>query len=259
MNRLREITTGVFVATGDLYVTNSTVVSNGDGGCLVIDPAVTVADLAGLAADLRGLALRPRAGLATHPHWDHVLWSAELGDVPRFASPLTVAVAQRERARLIEGVQESAPGHDLDLVGQLDELDPPDTIAWDGPQAVVITHQAHAPGHSAVFFADSGTLVAGDMCSDIEIPLLDLDQADPIGDYIAGLDRLAELPVDRVIPGHGGVGDRAEFHRRIELDRAYLDDLQRQRDLRDPRPIAEWLIAEHEKQAAWLARSGRVS
>jgi glyoxylase-like metal-dependent hydrolase (beta-lactamase superfamily II) len=254
MNRLTEISTGVFVATGDLYVTNSTVVSDGEGGCLVIDPAVTVADLAGLAADLRRLAVRPRAGFATHPHWDHVLWSSELRDVPRFASPLTVAVAERERARLIEGVQTSAPGHDLDLVGRLSPLDPPDAIAWDGPSAIVVTHQAHAPGHSAVFFPESGTLVAGDMCSDIEIPLLDLDQADPIGDYLAGLDRLARLPVDRLIPGHGVIGDGAEFRRRIELDRAYLDDLRRQQDLRDPRPIAPWLIAEHEKQASWFAQ-----
>ena len=254
MNRLAEISTGVFVATGDLYVTNSTVVADGGGGCLVIDPAVTVAELAGIASDLRNLALRPRAGFATHPHWDHVLWSSELGDVPRFASPLTVAVAERERGVLIEGVQRSAPAHDLDLFGRLNPLDPPDAIAWDGPRAVVVTHQAHAPGHSAVFFPESGTLVAGDMCSDIEIPLLDLDQADPLGDYLAGLDRLAELPVRRVVPGHGGVGDGAEFRRRIELDRAYLDDLRRGQDLRDPRPIAEWLIAEHAKQAAWMAK-----
>jgi len=253
MNRLMEISTGIFVATGDLYVTNSTVVSDGDGGCLVIDPAVTVADLAGLAADLRSLALRPRAGFATHPHWDHLLWTSEFGEVPRFASPLTVAVAERERGRLIETVQTSAPGHDLDLVGRLSPLDPPDAIVWDGPRSVVVTHQAHAPGHSAVFFPGSRTLVAGDMCSDIEIPLLDLDQADPIGDYLAGLDRLSELPVDRVIPGHGAIGDGAEFRYRIELDRAYLDDLRRQEDLRDPRPICTWLIAEHEKQASWVA------
>jgi len=93
------------------------------------------------------------------------------------------------------------------------------------------------------------------MCSDIEIPLLDLDQADPIGDYLAGLDRLSELPVEQVIPGHGAVGDGAEFRHRIELDRAYLDDLRRGQDLQDPRPIAEWLITEHKKQAAFLATS----
>ena len=82
----------------------------GEGGCLVIDPAVTVDEVAGLAADLRGLSLRPVAGFATHPHWDHVLWSSELGDVPRYASPLTAATAERERAGLIERRPELGAG-----------------------------------------------------------------------------------------------------------------------------------------------------
>jgi glyoxylase-like metal-dependent hydrolase (beta-lactamase superfamily II) len=126
-----------------------------------------------------------------------------------------------------------------------------------GPAASVLTHQGHAPGHSAVFLPGSGTLIAGDMCSDIEFPLLDPDQSDPVADYLAALDMLAALPVERVIPGHGQVGDGAEFRRRIDLDRAYLEDLTRGPELRDPRPLADWLIAEHEKQAAWLANAGR--
>ena len=117
----------------------------------------------------------------------------------------------------------------------LTPLHEPDAIPWDGPAAVVITHQGHAPGHSAVFFPDSATLVAGDMCSDIEVPLLDLDQAViPDRDYVAALDKLVALPVEPVIPGHGGIGDGAEFRRRIELDLAYLENLRRGSE-RDPR------------------------
>lgn len=255
MDRLTEISAGIFVATGELYVTNSTIVSDGSGGCLVIDPAVTVDEVAGLAADLRSVSLEPVAGFATHPHWDHVLWSAELGDVPRFASPLAVATAERERAGLIEAVENSAPGHDLGLFGRLMPLGQPDTIPWEGQAAVVVTHQGHAPGHSAVFLPDSGTLIAGDMCSDIEVPLLDLDQADPVGDYLAALDRFAVLPVELVIPGHGGIGNGAEFRRRIDLDRAYLENLSHGPELTDPRPIAGWLVAEHKTQAAWVANA----
>jgi hydroxyacylglutathione hydrolase len=258
MDRLTEISAGIFVATGDLYVTNSTVVAGADGGCLVIDPAVTVSELAGLAADLGRLSLRPGAGFATHPHWDHVLWSSGLGaDVPRYAAPLAVAVAERERSGLIEGVEKSAPGHDLDLFGRLTALGPPaDAIAWDGPAALVVTHQGHAPGHSAVFLPASGVLVAGDMCSDIEMPLLDLDQADPVGDYLAALDHLASLPVDLVIPGHGSVGDAAEFRRRIDADLAYLVSLQQGSDPQDPRLASDWLIAEHKRQLAHVKSAG---
>jgi len=254
MQRLNEISARVFVATADLYVTNSTILSDGDGGCLVIDPAVTSDEVADLAADLRQLSLLPRAGFATHPHWDHVLWSSELGDVPRYASALAAATAERERAGLIEGAQKSAPGHEIELFGRLTRLDRRDRIGWDGLNAMVVTHHGHAPGHSALFVPERGILVAGDMCSDIEIPLLDLDRPDPVSDYQAGLERLAELPVRQVIPGHGTVGDAAEFRRRVELDRAYLAGLVRGLDLRDPRPIADWLVAEHERQARWVAK-----
>src|SRR5215472_13578799 len=112
MQRLREIAPGVLVATADAYTTTSTVVVDDDGGCLVMDPAVSVADLAALAADLAGAGLRPRAGFATHPHWDHVLWSRDLGDVPRYAAPGAVAIAESMREEMINGAEATAPGHD---------------------------------------------------------------------------------------------------------------------------------------------------
>jgi hydroxyacylglutathione hydrolase len=49
---LTEVAPGVLVATSAYELTTSTVVVGSSGGCLVIDPAVTTADLAGLAAEL---------------------------------------------------------------------------------------------------------------------------------------------------------------------------------------------------------------
>jgi len=247
---LTEIAAGVFVRTSERYVTNSIVIAADQGRCLLVDPAVTVQDLDELVADLARLSLRPIAGFSTHPHWDHILWSAALGgDVPRFASRRAVEIAEREHSGLIEGVRDSAPGHDLELFGRLRPLDPAgDSVPWDGPEARVVTHEGHAPGHSALFLPDSGVLLAGDMCSDIEIPLLDLDQPDPVGDYRTGLDRLAAIPVRSVVPGHGAVGDATEFRRRIGADVAYLDDLRQGNEPADPRLTADWLAAEHARQ-----------
>lgn len=254
MRRLTEITADVLVATAQQYTTTSTVIRGRDRGCLVIDPAVSPGEVAGLAADLSGLGLRPAAGFATHPHWDHLLWSRDLGDAPRYASALAAAVAGRERDGLIEGVQQSAPGHDLELFARVTPLPGPGReIAWEGQEAVVITHQGHAPGHSAVFLPGEGILVAGDMCSDLEIPLLDPDRPDPVGDYLAALDLFAELPVQRVIPGHGHVGDGAEFRRRLDADRRYLDALSRRADPDDPRLATQWLAAEHRRQSEYLS------
>jgi glyoxylase-like metal-dependent hydrolase (beta-lactamase superfamily II) len=252
VSRLTEAAAGVLVATSEIYVTTSTVVIGPGGRCLVIDPAVTVPDLRLLAADLAAAALHPVAGFATLPHWDHVLWSRNLGDVPRYAAERAVQTAARWHAEFVSAVQETAPGHDLDLLGRLSPLPPGSgRIPWDGPAALIATHDGHAPGHSAVFLPGTGTLVAGDMCSDIEIPLLDLDQPDPVGDYRAGLAKLAALPVTVLVPGHGTVCDGDGFRRRLAADLRYLDGLEAGREPADPR-LTGWLADQHLRQLRHL-------
>ncbi|HEX6524273.1 MAG TPA: MBL fold metallo-hydrolase [Streptosporangiaceae bacterium] len=251
---LAEIAPGIFVATSEFMLTTTTVAAGPGGSCLVIDPAVTVAELAGLAAALDSRGLRPVAAWSTHPHWDHVLWHASLGDVPRLATPAAVAVLDAERDAMILELEESAPGHDLSLFGLLAPL-PADTIPWDGPRAEVIVHDGHAPGHGAVFFPDSGVLVAGDMCSDVEIPLLDMRADDPLGDYRAGLSRLGAVTgVQRVVPGHGHAGDAAGFRERLAADSAYLAALARGEPFGDPRITEDWLRAEHDQQVRYFRR-----
>jgi hydroxyacylglutathione hydrolase len=242
---VEEVAAGVYVATAEMYTTTTTVVAGDDGRCLLIDPAVSVADLAALARWLGARGLRPAAGWSTHPHWDHLLWSRALGDVPRYATPRAVATAVRERSGLIDGVRESAPGHDLELFGAVEALRGRE-IGWPGPRAVIYPHDAHAPGHGAVFLPDSGVLIAGDMCSDIEIPLPDLDAPDPFGGYRAGLGTLAAIDgVTAVVPGHGHPGDAAEFRRRVAADLAYLGAVADGTDHPDPRLTEDWLRIEH--------------
>jgi hydroxyacylglutathione hydrolase len=246
---LTGLVPGIALATAEFCTTISTVVTGDDGGCLVIDPGVSVADIAALAADLRDLGLRPRAGFATHPHWDHVLWSRELGDVPRYAAPAAVQAAHARRERIIAQVEEFAPGHDPALLGDLVPLRG-SRIEWAGPAAEVIVHNAHAPGHGAVFLPHTGVLLAGDMLSDIEIPLLDPRGADPFGEYRAGLDALAAVDGVRwIVPGHGHVGDAAEFRRRVDADNRYLDNLTSGASFTDPRldSADDWLRAAHEE------------
>ena len=254
MQPLTEIAPGVLSATAEYATTTSTVVTAPDGGCLVIDPGVSVADLAGLAADLAAAGLTPRAGFATHPHWDHVLWSAALGDVPRYAAPAAVAIWPEIREESLRYLQEAAPGHDLSLVAALTPLpDDAAAIPWDGPAAQLIIHDGHAPGHGAVFLPGAGVLAAGDMLSDIEIPLLDTEAGDPLGDYVAGLDRLAAVTGARVlIPGHGHPGDAAELRRRIDADRRYLDLLAAGQPFDDPRAAGGWLRDTHQQQLDYV-------
>jgi hydroxyacylglutathione hydrolase len=254
VGRLTEIAPGVLVATSSFALTTTTVVIGQGGGCLLIDPGVTVAELAGLAGELAERSLVPVVAWSTHPHWDHVLWSRELGDAPRYAAPAAVTITETERPGMVEMLESSAPGHDLELFGRLVRLDAP-AIGWDGPAARLIVHDAHAPGHGAVFLPEAGVLAAGDMCSDVEIPLLDTVADDAFGDYRTGLSRLAAVSgVRRVVPGHGHVGDAAEFRRRLAADSAYLDALALREPFDDPRITKDWMRDAHEEHLRYVRR-----
>jgi glyoxylase-like metal-dependent hydrolase (beta-lactamase superfamily II) len=126
----------------------------------------------------------------------------------------------------------------------------------------IIEHQAHAPGHAALLIAELGVLVAGDMLSDVLIPMLDLSTADPIEDYLAALrlfDGVAD-DVDVVVPGHGSVGGADQVHARIEQDRAYVLALREGSVPSDPRvgpsakPGWEWVSDVHDGQLQRLAQ-----
>jgi glyoxylase-like metal-dependent hydrolase (beta-lactamase superfamily II) len=247
------IAPGVFVARSDFALTNTTVVAGYDGDCLVIDPGVHVAEIQELALFLIGLGLHPAVAWSTHPHWDHVLWHPVLGTgVPRYAAPAAVVITETERDGMVAELQRSAPGHDLELFGRVTPLKAV-TIPWNGPTAQLIVHDGHAPGHGAVFLPDTGVLIAGDMLSDVEIPLLDTVADDPVGDYRAGLALLAAVPdVRHVVPGHGHNGDTREFRRRLDSDTAYLDRLERGEQFDDHRITKDWMRASHEEHERFV-------
>ncbi len=152
----------------------------------------------------------------------------------------------------------------VDLLGLITGL-PAQTahLLWDGPTVRIIEHPAHSPGHAALLIEESGVLVAGDMLSDLLIPMLDDLTAinDPIEDYLMGLNLLEGLTDDVtvIIPGHGSVGSAEQARSRMELDRAYVHALSEGRAPDDSRigpsakPGWEWVSDIHAGQAQRLA------
>jgi hydroxyacylglutathione hydrolase len=259
---LTEVAAGVWTATAEIWTTLSTVVDGPDGTCLVIDPAITPAEVDALAGALEARGRRVVAGFSTHPHWDHVLWSPRWPDVPRWATATAVDALRHSRAEDLAKADEAAPGHDPGLFGVLTALDgDPAELPWDGPVARVLPHRAHCPGHAGLVLPQAGVLLAGDMLSDLEIPLLDVRSANPVGEYLAALDML-EAAADAhgvrvLVPGHGHVGDPDELARRLRADRAYLDALVHGRTPDDARLATPWLAQEHERHVERL-RTGRA-
>lgn len=301
---LHEIADGVHVATAEIWTSLTTVVVAPDGRTLVVDPGITVAEVGSLAATIAHRGWRVTAGFSTHPHWDHVLWSRSLGAVPRWASPTAALAQERSLADDLVKVEREAPGHDLTLFGRLTPWDdlsagPLDAtrLPWpDGPGGatpsgrgttagggtavggashspgdplvLVVEHQAHAPGHSALVLPGAGVIVVGDMLSDVEVPLLDLGSPDPVGDYRAGLDVLeqavSEHGVHTLVPGHGHACTGSDaIWERFGADRAYLDALEAADSdgdvgAVDPRVTGEWVVGEHRKQLDHLRRTRPV-
>ncbi len=245
------------------FCRSNTVVVTGERGALIVDPGVTGTELDGLVKDLAALGVTPVAGFSTHPHWDHMLWVGGLGDGPRWA---TARAAAHARAHLDDARAQAArlaPGADMDLLGALVALPVGGSILdWAGPLVEVLEHDGHAPGHACLYLPDDEVLIAGDMLSDVEVPLLDLASgaSDPLGDYERGLARLEAVRqrgARVLVPGHGAVATGAEVAARFRQDRRYLQALPRRSALRDRRldPAAaygaDWLIPEHEAQRAW--------
>ena len=111
----------------------------------------------------------------------------------------------------------------------------------------IIEHRAHCAGHAAVLLTDRGVLLAGDMLSDVLIPLFDPRQDGQLGAYETALDRLGEAArhADVVVPGHGAVAEGPEVAARLAADRAYIDALRRGEEPVDARLDADWLSGPH--------------
>ncbi|KRA24016.1 MBL fold metallo-hydrolase [Microbacterium sp. Root61] len=263
---LNQVAEGVLVHESEFIQSNAVVV-RGWAGVLLIDPGITVDEMADLAHDLRELGEPVVAGFSTHPDWDHLLWHSYFGDAPRYGTARCAASIREVlthadwKDQVAEGLPpEYADDIPMEQLGLITGLpDGATEVPWDGPTVRILEHRAHAPGHAALLIEDSRVLVAGDMLSDILMPFLDLQAEHPLEDYLAALDLFDSVvnEADAIIPGHGSVGGDGQLRARIDLDRAYVQALRDGRDPEDPRvgPSAplEWLGDIHEWQAQRIA------
>jgi glyoxylase-like metal-dependent hydrolase (beta-lactamase superfamily II) len=249
---LSQVADGVWVRQSE-WVWSNAIVVRGQDELILVDPGINGADLDQLADDLDRLGLPVVAGFSTHPHWDHLLWHPRFGDVPRYATAAGAQTASdaRERARAMAA--ESASGVPVELIALVTPLP-----ADGGPvPGEIVEHQAHAIGHAAVLLADRGVLLAGDMLSDVLIPLLDPRRPGQVDAYETALDRLGEAArhVDVVVPGHGTVAEGAEVEARLAADHAYIDALRRGEEPADARLDQDWLSGPHQSNLEQARRS----
>lgn len=243
---MHQVNDSIRTLQSQVWQTNTGIIET-DEGVFLVDPGVLADELVALKNALEGKAIV--AGFATHPHWDHILWTRELGHAPRFASAETceLVVSQRERInRSLDGFEHYIAEH-YQLGPQWDrslffDLTPmalgAGTIA--GVACDLVAVPGHADGQVALVLPGHDVAFVADTLSDIEVPAL----ANGVGQrerYLETLDRLQGV-INRVrwiIPGHGSVADRTEAQRRLDDDRRYLEYLPKAVSAMANQPDAE--------------------
>jgi len=225
---------GVRVRTSRCYAMNS-VLLTADAHALVVDPGVLPSELDDVATAVAAVAPRfENVALAfTHPHWDHVLGLPWFPGATTFAHSGFHDELERDEKKIAAAAQrwigeqgERLPCPFRAFEPQLKargtallRLGPFDVVTYDTP--------GHSGSHLALWLPAQGTLVAGDLLSDIEIPWLD---AAPWV-YRASLKSLHWLfeqeDVRLLVPGHGPVAHgRMSGYRRLLRDMDYLLHLE---------------------------------
>lgn len=163
---------------------------------VLVDPASPYPDeiesLKGAMSAARRQGCRVRAIWLTHHHPDHVGASNAMREalgVPVMAHPAT---AERLRARGIAVDGELADGDRVELAGS-------------PPFPVRVCHTpGHARGHLCFYDETYGSLLAGDLVAGLGTIVIDPPEGD-MDDYLASLERMAELDPKTLFPSHGPV------------------------------------------------------
>jgi len=197
---------------------------------LLIDPGLFPDEIDRLRSHIYAHGASPTYLVVTHNHWDHVLGPEYFPGVPVVQLQESQAVLAESGARIERQVTEweRQSGVQRDMPFLLRE--PDQTFADQlelrlGDRTIELLHApGHAPEQLVVYDQSETTLWAADMLSDIEIPFV----MHSLEAYRQTLDRLAQLDVTTLVPGHGTpASGRSEVRARFDTDRAYLAELQR--------------------------------
>lgn len=227
---LIEVADGAFAYVqegGGLCVANAGLVV-GPESCIVIDALFAPSMTRAFREEIARVTDKPvRILINTHHHVDHTMGNAMFPE----AQIVSHANARREQQRAGTGVLELLRPLIPELVAETEGVAlrlPDATFEGElelhlGDRTLRMVHlgPAHTIGDALVLLPDERLAFAGDVAFHYVTPLAFEGH---VGGWLEVCDRIAQLELDTIVPGHGPVGTKENVG---EL-RGYLDTIRRQ-------------------------------
>ena len=119
---------------------------------------------------------------------------------------------------VLQTLVESHPDSGYEIRGRLNirTLEEGDAVDIGDYSFTCIETPGHSPGHICLFEREKGVFVSGDHILGEITPNIALwsEEVNPLKDYIASLEKIQDLDVECVLPGHGKVFEN--FRRRVQ-------------------------------------------
>ena len=251
------------VATTNAYLVH------GPAGWLLVDPgAANEIALGSLLRAVDHLGARISDVYLTHEHADHSgLVAPCLGELrlvrgaasfapSRIVERMTAAGFPVDEVALYASMQLRACPSEVPELPSL-QVNHGDQLTLAGLNAQVIATPGHTDGHICLYLPDARLLFSGDHVLFELPPALFAEAGDPVSSYFESLQRVAELDVETVLPGHGRPRGRDELATRLR--RLTRHHERRQAELvaliagHQPVTAAELIVAHRMPQRDWAA------
>jgi glyoxylase-like metal-dependent hydrolase (beta-lactamase superfamily II) len=201
---------------------------SGRSACLV-DPGIFPEELTAIAEFVADRGTRVDTIILTHGHWDHVLGPERFPGARVVAHAAYLAHVREGEAGILRSIaswelESGVERHEPFAIPLPTEtFEETTNLAVDGLSLKLAHAPGHAPDQLTIYHAETATLWAADMLSDLEIPFVSHD----LDAFRHTLKAMAHLEIHALVPGHGhATTDPHEISSRLHDDIAYLDELR---------------------------------